>query len=77
MAQTLSSDGMSPSFSNSVFESASTGNSCRPAEPGATVSPPYIVTSSGLPSSWRWSCLSRSPDAVRVSTQVRLRSVPT
>ena len=58
-------------------DSASTGNSWRTVDPGAAVSPPYIVTASGVPSWCRWSCFRRRPWSVRVSTQVREWSSPT
>jgi hypothetical protein len=77
IAHTFVTDALRPSRSNSAMDSASTGNSCRVAVPVAAVSPPYIVTASGVPSSCRWSCFSRSPSPVRVSTQVRERSSPT
>ena len=38
---------------NRSFENGSTGNSCRRAVPGATVSPPYWLSTSSIPSSWR------------------------
>src|SRR5690606_29173577 len=66
-----------PSRLNISRENPSTGNSWRPALPVSAVSPPYIVTASSLPSSWRWSCFSRKPSSVRVTTQVRDRSSPT
>src|SRR5690606_19311424 len=44
--------------------------------PSPRVSPPYCVRASSLPSSWRWSCLRRSPSSVRVRTHVRERSSP-
>ncbi len=45
--------------------------------PSPSVSPPYWVSLSSLPSSCRWSCLRRRPAPVRVITQVRERSSPT
>jgi hypothetical protein len=73
--QTLVSEAVSPARVNSATLSASTGKDWARAVPGVAVSPPYMVTGSLLPSSWRWSCLRRRPPSgLRVTSQVRERS---